>query len=99
MTKNKCFVSQSFNFNFNNNKKKWGETREKKNVSSDYFMGRNQQIRRWDRSRIMLFDLCQFGLQILQSFALHSVLGLPDLDWLKAVVSESSDHIIFLWFF
>ena len=56
MTKNKSFVSQSFSFNFNNNNKDWGETRGKKNVSSDYSMSHNLQIRPWDR--ITLFELC-----------------------------------------
>lgn len=58
MTKNKSFVSQSFSFNFNNNNKEWGETtEEKKNVSSDYSMSHNLQIRPWDR--ITLFEFCE----------------------------------------
>lgn len=43
MTKNKSFVSQSFSFNFNNIKSE--EKPEKKNVSSDYSMSHNLQIR------------------------------------------------------
>ena len=55
MTKNNSFVSQSFSFNFSNIKSE-EKPEKKKNVSSDYSMSHNLQIRPWDR--ITLFELC-----------------------------------------
>ena len=56
MTKNKSFVSQSFSFNLMIIIKSEEKPEEKKNVSSDYSMSHNLQIR--PRDRITLFELC-----------------------------------------